>query len=152
MRQIRFAAVAALLVAVASCGDSTAPGTPNTELAAARARWRAQNLHTYAFILQRTCFCANTDRLYVAVLADTVAEVIDFDSGEAVDRGLGQTVDDLFAFIQSAQDRGVQLIRADFDGVKGFPTSIDYDGAAQIADDELSIRVSDVNPITPQQP
>ena len=152
MRQTRFAAVAALLVAVASCGDSTAPGTPNTELAVARARWRAQNLHTYAFILQRTCFCANTDRLYVAVLADTVAEVIDFDSGEAVDRGLGQTVDDLFAFIQSAQDRGVQLIRADFDGVKGFPTSIDYDGAAQIADDELSIHVSDVHPITPQHP
>ena len=32
---------------------------------------------------------------------------------------------------------------------KGFPTEIDYDGAAQIADDEIFYRVSDVHAVQP---
>jgi hypothetical protein len=36
-----------------------------------------------------------------------------------------------------------------YDAAKGFPTEIDYDGAALIADDEIFYRVSDVHPITP---
>src|SRR5262249_35625295 len=112
--------------------------------------WRAQNLHTYAFTLQRGCFCANLHPLFVVVLSDTVAGVLDLETFESVDPHLGQTVDDLFDFIQNAIDRPAQLIRAEYDPLTGFPTTIDYDGAAQIADDEISFRVSDVHPITPQ--
>ena len=32
-----------------------------------------------------------------------------------------------------------------YDEAKGFPTEIDYDGEAQIADDEIFYRVSDVH-------
>ncbi len=32
---------------------------------------------------------------------------------------------------------------------KGFPTSIDDDGASRIADDEMYFRVSDVHPVAP---
>jgi hypothetical protein len=55
----------------------------------------------------------------------------------------------LFTFIQNAIDGHAQMIRAEYDAAKGFPTEIDYDGAAQIADDEISFRVSDVHPVTP---
>jgi hypothetical protein len=41
------------------------------------------------------------------------------------------------------------MIRAEYDAAKGFPTEIDYDGEAQIADDEISFRVSDVHLVTP---
>jgi len=81
------------------------------------------------------------------VLSDTVAGVLDLDTTESVDRRLGETIDGLFSFIQSAIDRPAQLIRAQYDVAKGFPTEIDYDGAAQIADDEISFRISDVHPI-----
>jgi len=91
--------------------------------------------------------CGNTDRLFVVVLSDTVAGVLDLDTTESVDRRLGETIDGPFSFIQSAIDRPAQLIRAQYDVAKGFPTEIDYDGAAQIADDEISFRISDVHPI-----
>jgi hypothetical protein len=42
------------------------------------------------------------------------------------------------------------LIRAEYDAAQGFPAAIDFDGKAEIADDEISFRISDVHPITPQ--
>jgi hypothetical protein len=150
MNGLRLAALASLVAAI-SCSDATGP-RPTREVAdltAARQRWQSQNLHTYAFILQRSCFCVNVHPLFVVVLSDTVAAVLDFETFEGVDPRLGETVDGLFTFIQNAIDRPAKLIRAEYDAVKGFPTTIDYDGAAQIADDEIFFRISDVHPISP---
>jgi len=151
MNTIRLAGLA-LLAAAISCSDATGPGHQPTDLEAARQLWRAQNLHTYAFTIQRSCFCANIHPLYVFVLSDTVAGVLDLETGESVDRQLGQTVEGLFAFVQNAIDGHAQIIRAEYDGAKGFPTEIDYDGEAQIADDEIFYRVSDVHPVTSRSP
>lgn len=142
----------ALLVVAASCSDALGPTLRDADLEAARQRWRSQDLHTYAFTLQRSCFCGNVNPLYVIVLSDTVAGVIDLTTAQPLDRQLGETIDGLFAFIQTAIDRPARLIRAQYDSTKGFPTEIDYDGAAQIADDEIFYRISDVHPITPQLP
>ena len=137
----------------AACSDAASPLTkttgPVTELEAARQLWKAQQLHTYAFLLQRSCFCGNTHPLFVVVVNDKVAGVLDFQTTESVDPKLGETVDDLFTFIQTAIDRPARLIRANYDAAKGFPTEIDYDGAAQIADDEIFYKISDVHPIAP---
>jgi hypothetical protein len=148
MNPIRFVGLALLVVAI-SCSDAIGPGRPATDLAAARQRWRAQNLHTYAFTIQRSCFCTNVHPLYVLVLNDAVAGVLDLETGEMVDPLLGETVESLFALIQNAIDRPAQLIRAEYDVAKGFPTEIEHDGAAQIADDEIVYRVSDVHPVAP---
>jgi hypothetical protein len=148
MKPIRLAGLAALAVAM-SCSDTTDPGHQPTDLEAARQLWRTQNLHTYAFTIQRGCFCANVHPLYVFVLSDTVAGVLDLQTGESVDRQLGETVEGLFTFVQNAIDGHAQVIRAEYDAAKGFPTEIDYDGKAQIADDEISFRVSDVHTVPP---
>jgi len=148
MNSLRLAGLG-LLVGALSCSDSLGPRHQVADLQAARLRWRAQNLHTYAFTLQRSCFCVNVHPLYVFVLSDTVAGVLDLETVETVDRRLGETVDGLFAFIENAITRRVRLIRADYDGTKGFPTEIDFDGAAQIADDEIFYKVSDVHPVSP---
>lgn len=139
----------ALLIGAVSCTDAVGPGHQLSDLDQARRLWRSQNLHTYAFTVQRSCFCVNVHPLYVFVLSDTVAEVLDTQTGEMVDRQLGETVESLFTFIQNATEHSVELIRATYDGTKGFPTEIDYDGSAQIADDEISYRVGDVHVITP---
>ena len=130
-----------------SCNDPSGPGSHVGNINAARLRWRAQNLHTYAVTIQRSCFCANVHPLYVVVLSDTVAGVFDVETGEWVDPRLGMTVEDLFTFIQNAADRSTYLIRAEYHPAMGFPTRIDYDGAAQVADDEISYRVSDVHAV-----
>ena len=147
MNPLRLAGVT-LLAFAASCSDAAGPGQHVTDLEAARQRWRAENLHTYAFTIQRSCFCVNIHPLFVVVVSDTVAGVLDVTTGTPVDRQLGETVDGLFAFIQNAIDRHAQKIDVMYDPTKGFPTQIDYDGAAQIADDEIFFRVSDVHPIT----
>jgi hypothetical protein len=148
MNPIRLAGLAALAVAI-SCSDATGPGRHPTDLEAARQLWRAQNLHTYAFTIQRICFCANVHPLYVLVLSDTVAGVLDLETGATVDRQLGETVEGLFTFVQNAIDAHAQVIRAEYDAAKGFPTEIDYDGEAQIADDEISFHASDVHTVPP---
>jgi hypothetical protein len=147
----------ALLGVAISCSDAPTSATgplttaaPQTaDLETARQRWRAQDLHTYAFLLQRSCFCGNTHPLFVAVVNDKVAGVVDFETFEGVDPNVGQTVDDLFAFIQNAIKHHARLIDVEYDAAKGFPTKIDYDGQAQIADDEIFYRISDVHPIPP---
>lgn len=148
MNPIRLAGFA-LLVGGIGCSDPVGPGSETSNLEAARQRWRAQNLHTYAFTIQRSCFCANVHPLYVLVMNDTVAGALDLETGESVDRRSGETVEDLFAFIQNAIDRPAYLIRAKYDAEKGFPAEIDYDGMAQIADDEVFYRVSGVHSVPP---
>jgi hypothetical protein len=147
MSPLRLVGVTLLGLAI-SCSDAAAPGQHVTDLEAARQRWRTQNLHTYAFTMQRSCFCGNTHPLFVVVVSDTVAGVLDVTTGTQIDRQLGETVDGLFTFIQTAIDRPAKLVRATYDPAKGFPIEIDYDGAAQIADDEIFFRVSDVHPIS----
>jgi hypothetical protein len=136
-----------------SCSDSAAPHSAPmlTDLQAAHELWQAQKLHSYAFTLQRTCFCANTHRLFVAVENDTLAGVFDLDDGAFVDSTLGMTVEGLFSFVQQAIDRPAQKIHVEYDPSQGFPSLIDYDGSAQIADDEIEYHLSNVHLITPQQ-
>lgn len=145
----RFAGLALFVVAM-SCSDATGPVHQTTNLEVARQRWRAQNLHTYAFTLQRSCFCVNVHPLYVLVLSDTVAGVLDLESGTTVDQQLGETVEDLFIFVQNAIDRRAEVIRVQYDTAKGFPTEIDYDGAAQIADGEISVETGTTLPGCPR--
>ena len=149
MRPIRVASLALLVLAV-SCKDGVGPGSQISDLETAHRLWQAQNLHTYAFTLQRSCFCGNVHPLYIAVVSDTVVGALDLETVTWVDRQLGETIEDLFTFVQSAIDRPAHQIRVEYDTAKGFPSEIDYDGSAQIADDEMSLRISDVHPITPQ--
>jgi hypothetical protein len=152
MKPLRLAGLALFLLAIA-CSDATGPERPQIrDFETAHQRWQAQNLHTYAFTLQRSCFCANVHPLYVLVLNDGVAGVFDLETGTFVDSNLGETIEDLFSFVHNAIDGHARLIRTEYDAARGFPTAIDYDGAAQIADDEIFYHISDVHPVTPQVP
>jgi hypothetical protein len=143
-----------LLVAAMSCSDAVSPTRKTiTDLESARQLWHQQNLHTYAYTIQSSCFCVNVHPRYVFVLNDKVAGVLDLETLAPLDKDLyGGTIEDLFTFVQKAVDQHAETIRAQYDATKGFPTAIDYDGAAQIADDEVSIRVSDVHPVSPPSP
>lgn len=150
MQSTGFTRTALLFLAIA-CSDGTGPELRQiSDFERAHKRWQAQNLHTYAFTLQRACFCANVHPLYVLVLNDAVAGAFDLDTAKWVEPALGETVEDVFTFVQHAIEHHARLIRAKYDPAQGFPTEIDYDGSAQVADDEVSYHVSDVHPVTPQ--
>lgn len=148
MKPIPVAALA-LLAVVVSCSDAVGPTRKTRELDVARQRWHAQDLHTYAFTVQRSCFCGNVHPLFVIVVSDTVAGVFDLEDGfKQVDSHLGETIEELFTFIQQAIDKPAEKIDVVYDPTRGFPVQVDYDGSAQIADDEIFYRVSDVHPIS----
>jgi hypothetical protein len=58
-----------------------------------------------------------------------------------------QTVEDLFAVLADAYDRGAASVRASYDAETGQPTEffIDYD--EQIADEEVGFTVEPVRPL-----
>jgi hypothetical protein len=139
MRLRAFAA--ALFVFAAGCGDVLSPGS---ELGVARQRWKAQNLHSYSFTLQRSCFCPSVQPLRVTVVGDSVVSVIDPATNKPVDLRSGETIDGLFRFIENAIARKAAVLEVQYDAVAGFPTRINYDGSFRVADDELTYTASNV--------
>jgi hypothetical protein len=55
-----------------------------------------------------------------------------------------ETVDALFAFIDRAIAGHAATIDVTYDPLLGYPTQIVYDGSVNIADDELTVTISDV--------
>lgn len=135
------------LALLAGCGGDkslTEPGRSDLEIA--RAKWRAQRPEPYAFTVQKACFCAITGQVRVYVLGDTVVGAVRLEGGEAIDKRYVESIEGLFDFIDRAITNHAAVIRATYDPVLGYPTSIEYDGAANIADDEVNYTLTDVKP------
>jgi hypothetical protein len=121
------------------------------DLAANRQRWQAQNVENYRFTYTRQCFCPPQARgpFEVTVRDGKVESVIYQGEGEPMERPLAeyQTVEDLFAVLADAYDRGAASVRASYDAETGQPSEffIDYD--EQQADEEVGFTVEPVRPL-----
>jgi hypothetical protein len=134
----RFALVA-LLALCASCSDALSPESKLTELDAARRKWAQKGFPLYLYTMRRVCFCINTNPLDVSVSNGKVVQVYDQTQQKTVDLAFGQTVEQLFEFVDSAIRNGAATIDVSYDAALGFPIFINYDGSRVIADDELTI-------------
>jgi hypothetical protein len=143
MMRLRALALA-LFPLAAGCSDVLSPGSGLTELAAARQRWNGQNLQSYSFTLQRSCFCVNVQPLRVTVIGDAVVSVVDPATNKPVDLRSGETIDGLFRFIENAIATKAAVLEVRYDAVAGFPTHINFDGSFRVADDELTYTASNV--------
>lgn len=148
MTSVLGAAVIVLVAAVVGC-DSSADGGPGSEaraLATAAARWEATAPPSYRFTLERICFCLNATPLRVTVRNGTVlrAQVI-ATSDFLLDTELSsvQTIPEVFAVLARALDLPAASFFARYDASWGFPTEVRIDHSRQIADDEVSYRLSD---------
>jgi hypothetical protein len=126
--------------------DIFGPGSKLTSLDSARERWRQAGLHDYSFTFQAICFCAYTQPLRVLVMSDSVYAVTDPQTNQPVPRGVAKTVDGLFDFVDRAIHDKAHQIEATYDGGRGYPTRIDYDGSQNVADDELTYLISNLLP------
>lgn len=139
-RFVRLAAVVLLSLFV-GCSDSTAP----LSLGLNRARWEKQDLHSYGFIMRRSCFCLHSgEELWVSVMADTVASVGLLATGMELPRSAGYTVDQLFELAQRSYGEGHNTsVRVEYDRRLGYPTLIDV-VCSDIPDCGLRMEIRDL--------
>lgn len=132
------------------------PGTPPSTFEEARALWESQGYDTYAYTLERSCFCA-PGRLSARVIVrgDTISALEDWRAdGEPVDSFPWEgeptrfhTIDQLFDFIQQAEDGTIDSYSATYDSTFGYPTTLSLDFDQRTADEELYYTARDLQPM-----
>lgn len=153
---MRLSIAFALTLTVTACTTegSSGPGTPEEiALENARTTFHANMSDSYTFHSRRFCECTveATREMLVTVTGGVVTDAIYVDDEQPVPselRDLIFTIDEAFDEIQSAIDDNAHAITVEYDTELGFPTSIAIDYSAQIADEELSLVISDVQPLT----
>jgi hypothetical protein len=140
-------ALLAAAPALGSCGDSTPTGL-GLDFHTARARWRAHHPGTYAYTLERSCFCGPpvTSPVVIEVSGDAVQSRRYAETGEPVDAQLADAfppIDGLFDIIEGAAQGGAARLVATYDPSLGYPMQIEIDYLANAADDEVTYRVRD---------
>lgn len=128
----------------AACGGDATPTEGQLDLATARQRWAAKGFADYEYVLTKTCFCGLTGPVDVVVGGDSIRSATAVSDGHAVSPQLVSTISGLFDFIQQAIDDRAARIDVTYDSELGFPTRIEYDGRANIADDEVTFTASNV--------
>jgi hypothetical protein len=153
LRAVSIAALLALaLTLLAACGTSGLLADP---LADAEARWAAAGLSDYRYRLQVGCFCPPplTEPVIVEVRGGAPSRITNAQSGVELplkdfERYAG--VPSLFELIRAAQQNGADKLEVAYDAVLGYPTRISVDYVEQATDDELSLLMSDLAPLSGQ--
>lgn len=154
-----FAALKIRPAAIAAAVLLALPGLVRADanLDAGRALWRKAALQSYEYGYHKFCEChrETPPETIVSVRDGAVVRVRHRPVGANVEVPSEQknlefywTVDGLFALVQSALDRGVQ-VRAAYDAALGFPREIYIDYDADFIGDELDVRLTGVTPLAP---
>jgi hypothetical protein len=165
------ALVTGLLVVVAGCSDGASRGpdgsgaaeTSSTalpviesrddevaRLAAARARWEAAGIDSYAWSFTRICFCPPLTAEVQVEGGEAVSEDIDVDFGDAGELDF-TTMEELFDFIAD-EIRQSDEVTVDYDSDTGQVRSFDADRITRAVDDELGYQVQSLVPADQRRP
>jgi hypothetical protein len=142
---------------LAGASQSVAQGSPPIEpspqtLDAARARWRAAAPTDYEYGYRKYCECHREapPETIVTVRGGLVVGVRHRHTDPArevpAEQGNLQyywTVEDLFALLQSATERGAE-VRAAYDAALGYPAQLYIDHDTALIGDELDLRLTRV--------
>ncbi len=138
-------------------GDPAMLRAAQAELDRNRALWEASRADDYSFVLTPICFCPQDllDPVRISVLGGVVASVAYAESGQAPDHdGYGRyvTIDDLFDTIQEAIDRRAAGVAVTYDPDVGYPTDVQLDYDARMADEEYRFTASGYSAGGPAEP
>ena len=119
-----------------------------------RSRWAAQRITSYRYTFQHSGFLAPpaTEPVIIQVRDGVRVALTPVNSGATIDAAsftAYDTVEKLFGVIQDAIDHNAAQITVEYDAVRGFPTRIDIDPIAAAADDEIYLRVSQLETAGP---
>lgn len=157
--QARKRATAALLgiaaVSIAGCGGggSSSNGTPGTGNPTTRDRalWESKQVRSYRFTLTTHAFSPTAGQPVRVEVRDgqTVSvEPLSKDfRGNPDDLVRFGTIDKLFAVVEDAEQRGAERLEAKYDPTYGFPSDVNIDYRAAMADEEFGFEVEDFEPL-----
>jgi len=113
-------------------------------LAQAEARWQQRKPPVYEFGVEVRCYCPGLLQTPVMfeVRGTEVRPLQDLKPGERRTYGYYETVEKLFAAIRRALTRGQYKVAIEYDSELGYPVRAEVDPARNVADDELSFKVS----------
>lgn len=147
-RVLSVMSVATLLLAgssACSSADSLGPPVDALALVEASRRWEAVAPASYAYTLERYCFCLFDGPLRVTVRDGAVESAQAIRTGAmltGVQLGGVPTIPDVFAALAYAVDLPAALFSARYDPTWGFPVEASIDHWARAVDDEISYRLS----------
>jgi len=145
-RWTRLVMIAVSGVVMAGCG--TNPFSLSQEAVTDhRSRWSEAGMIDYEYVYRQSCECqpSSMEPARVEVRSGSVASVIYPGSGEAAaSKDHYPTIDGLFDLIEDAIDREAAGLIVSYDGFLGYPTEINIDYDLEVADDEITILVSDL--------
>jgi hypothetical protein len=143
-------AVTALALTTNIFGLSTGAATGENPIDAEtpQALWDSQDINSYQYTLQVSCFCLveATRPVTIEVIDGQVASMTYADDGTAADPALFErydSVDKLFAIINDAESQDPVRLDVTYDETYGVPLSVNIDISEMIADEELYFTVSD---------
>lgn len=137
--------MAVAVVAAGSCGSD--PFAPDQDqLAKAEARWAGTGFASYDFDVRVSCFCVASSFGSVTISVRNLVPVsaVRTDSGKTVDTLYLQqiaTVDRMFASAHGFIAARPASFKATYDSSLGFPTMVQVDPNATVADDEFGFTV-----------
>lgn len=144
---VRTGVALAMLVAVAGCSDPTGP---DRDLERAAALWAGQDLASYTYVFDQSCFCGFTGPVRLTVTDGAVVAAQSLpgssDPDTAQDPTWFPTIDELFDRLRSAVESDPVVFLVTYDSILGFPASASVDISEQIADEEYAFEVRDVVP------
>lgn len=135
--------------------DPEPEGPPET-FAEAHALWESHGFDTYAYTLERSCFCfPGRISARVFVRADTVFALRDL---RADDEPISEfpwegeasrfhSIEQLFDLIRQAENGTIDSYWATYDSTYGYPATLGLDFQRQIADEELYYTARDLRPM-----
>ncbi len=141
------------LALLSACGTPTGPGDQAEFLSRNMALWARRGPASYQYILSRSCKCLpEVTQPVTIVVRNLVVAERHYLTGAPVDPqydAIFSSVPGLFDLIQQALDANAPGIAVRYNRQLGYPESIQIDWVAGTADDEVSYRISDFDPITP---
>jgi hypothetical protein len=160
LRALCWLLAAATVLGLASCSGRlpSEPGAATVEpqvssgpvsdslLQASQARWSASHVSSYQYRFRWECYCSQ-DHVRIVdinVTGGVITRVTDVETGA---RLTGQeaagyrTIDGLFDFVRGALDQSAASVNGAFDPSLGYPSLVNVDYVAGMADDENGFRI-----------
>lgn len=137
----------ALALAAAACGDTPT----NPELEANRQQFSESMNDSYRFTWRKSCECSaeSTAPIRITVQQGTILSAVSVETSLPVSSDTLQTlatIDGVFETIEDAYIKGAASVHVTYDPALGFPASLGIDYSLDIADDEFSLQITDVQP------
>ena len=120
---------------------------PEEELSVEEQKWRDQNLESYEFTLQISCFCIvdYTQPKRIQVRDNKVISVAGVPFEELNDSSF-RTIDGFFLYIKEQRNLNPVVEEIQYDDEYGFPSYIYFDISERIADEEIGYTLTDFVP------